>query len=103
MIVKKNFVLVTGLFHRAILMGGSALSEWALTVIPLHYIQLKDEFNCSSDNIINCLQRKRKEDIISAFRKHELYPFENFTPVIDEIIVLNSPAEQMEKYSLFSK
>lgn len=83
--------------------SGSALSPWALTATPLHYIQLQDEFNCSSDDVVDCLQRKRKEDIVSAFEPYELLPFENFTPVVDEIVVLNSPADQMDKYTLFSK
>lgn len=97
-------LIFLGLFHRAILMGGSALSEWVLTAVPLHYIQLAEELKCSSENMINCLQKKRKDDIISAFKSFEVLPFENtFTPVVDEVVVLNSPAEQMEKYSLFSK
>ena len=86
-------------------MAGSALSPWALTETPLHYIQLAGELNCSLENNTNCFQRRRKEDIISAFKKFEMLPFESsFTPVVDEVVVLNSPAEHMEKYSsLFSK
>jgi len=88
-------------------MAGSAISPWALTETPLHYIQLAGELNCSLENNTNCFQRRRKEDIISAFRKSEMFshPFEStFTPVVDEVVVLNSPAEHMEKYnSLFSK
>lgn len=84
-------------------MGGSALSPWALTETPLHYIQLAGELNCSLENNTNCFQKKRKEDIIAAFKKFDVLPFESFTPVVDEVVVLSSPAEHMEKYSLFSK
>ncbi|XP_065212604.1 neuroligin-4, X-linked-like isoform X2 [Planococcus citri] len=102
-----NFLMLSpvaeGLFHRAILMGGTALSEWVLTAVPLHYIHLGEELKCSTENMINCLQRKRKDDIISAFKSSQALPFENtFTPVVDEVIVLQSPAQQMN-HTLFSK
>lgn len=101
--MKIILIIFPGLFHRAILMGGTALSEWVLTAVPLHYIQLAEGLKCSTENMINCLQRKRKDDIISAFKSFETLPFENtFTPVVDEVIVLQSPAQQMN-HTLFSK
>lgn len=81
-------------------MGGSALSSWALTENSVNYISLAEELMCSLEDITNCLQRRRKEDIISAAKKAEI----SFTPVVDEVVVLNSPADHMEKYNtLFSK
>ena len=36
-IYKWQFILSTGLFQRAILMSGSAVSQWALTWDPVKY------------------------------------------------------------------
>lgn len=60
--VTKN--LISGLFHRAILMSGSALSDWAVVKHPTPAtMQVIQGINCplSDDNeeIVQCLRKKR--------------------------------------------
>ncbi len=41
-------VYLAGLFHRAIMMSGSAFSSWALVDDPVHYaVKLAAALNCS--------------------------------------------------------
>nr|XP_040582172.1 neuroligin-4, X-linked-like [Lepeophtheirus salmonis] len=65
-------VVVPGLFHRAILMSGSAMSDWALVNDPVHYaVQLSAHLNCTIPrnmlndhlDIITCLRQKRIKDL----------------------------------------
>ena len=43
-----RFLLVLDLFHRAIMMSGSAFSDWAMVEDPVHYaVKLASSLNCS--------------------------------------------------------
>lgn len=58
------FFLMPGLFHRAILMSGSALSDWALANHPLQStMQVVQGLNCplrdDHEEMLICLRKKR--------------------------------------------
>ena len=59
-----------GLFQRAILMSGTALSPMALSKDPREItLQVIKELNCSSENdtvISNCLKNAKLEDLLNA-------------------------------------
>ena len=59
-----------GLFQRAILMSGTALSPMALSKDPREItLQVIKELNCSADNdtaISNCLKNAKLEDLLNA-------------------------------------
>lgn len=53
-----------GLFHRAILMSGSALSDWAIANRPLQAtMQVVQDLNCplrdENEEMLTCLRKKR--------------------------------------------
>lgn len=87
------------LFHRAIIMSGSALSDWATANTPLHSTtQILNRVNCptTGDNeiILNCLWRKRYQELLKA--KISLPNFATaFGPVVDNHIVPNEPQHLM--------
>ncbi|KAK8724047.1 hypothetical protein OTU49_011416, partial [Cherax quadricarinatus] len=99
-----NFLLMSpvaqgsqGLFHRAILMSGSALSRWAVTWDPYKYtIQVAQALGCprsdDKDALKKCLQMKSVEELLSV---NLLTP--SFTtplgPIIDGVIVKSEPLE----------
>ncbi|RZF39081.1 hypothetical protein LSTR_LSTR006618 [Laodelphax striatellus] len=99
---------VTGLFHRAILMSGTALADWALTKNPMSYtVQVGNSLNCptqeTSEGMSNCLRRKRLSDLMAV--KVGVPPFQTpFGPLIDGTVVPNEPAKLMTTYKhLFSR
>lgn len=67
--------MVRGLFHRAILMSGSAYSSWALVEDPVSFaIKLAKEVNCSipedlnkhHEQIVDCLREVPLDDLFAA-------------------------------------
>lgn len=67
--------MVPGLFHRAILLSGSAFSSWALVEDPVIYaLKLAKEVNCSipedliknHEQIVDCLREVPLEDLYAA-------------------------------------
>lgn len=67
--------VVPGLFHRAILLSGSAFSSWALVEDPVIYaLRLAKEVNCSvpedliknHEQIVDCLRDTPLDDLLSA-------------------------------------
>ncbi|XP_049772512.1 uncharacterized protein LOC126159513 [Schistocerca cancellata] len=93
------------LFQRAILMSGSALSDWALTANPRPVtIQVADALNCPTQNeLLACLRRQSLEDLMAVQVKAA--PFVSpFAPVVDGTSVPNDPEQIMGVYhSLFSR
>ncbi|XP_068230849.1 neuroligin-4, X-linked-like [Palaemon carinicauda] len=76
-----NFLIVSptatgaGLFKRAILMSGSALSSWASVQEPLHYaIEIATQFGCTIpkdlyhqyENLLQCLRKVPVKEIIKV-------------------------------------
>lgn len=67
--------MVPNLFHRAILLSGSAFSSWALVEDPVVYaLKLAKEVNCSipddlvknHEQIVDCLREAPLEDLYAA-------------------------------------
>lgn len=67
--------MVPGLFHRAILLSGSAFSSWALVEDPVIYaLKLAKEVNCSipedliknHEQIVDCLREVPLDDLYAA-------------------------------------
>ncbi|KAJ8733618.1 hypothetical protein PYW07_014169 [Mythimna separata] len=105
-----NFLMLSpisnGLFHRAILMSGSALSDWAMTKDPTPYtLQVAQSLGCnpSSKNMMDCLQKKP----LSEIKKVQILAREFETPlgpVVAGSFIPNEPSKTMESYpNLLSK
>lgn len=67
--------MVPGLFHRAILLSGSAFSSWALVEDPVLYaLKLAKEVNCTipedliknHEQIVDCLREVPLEELYST-------------------------------------
>lgn len=67
--------MVPGLFHRAILLSGSAFSSWALVEDPVIYaLKLAKEVNCTipedliknHEQIVDCLREVPLEELYST-------------------------------------
>ena len=58
------------LFHRAILMSGSALSPWAMIPDPVHVtVRLAKALNCSMSNdgvLLECLRSKSVHELVNV-------------------------------------
>ncbi|XP_067014007.2 uncharacterized protein [Anabrus simplex] len=96
---------VQGLFHRAILMSGTALSDWALTRNPIDYtIQVAHALNCpATAELLTCLRKKRLKEIMNI-TVHASQFITPFGPVVDGNTVPNEPKPLMGKYNdLFSR
>ena len=101
--------VVPGLFHRTILMSGSALSSWATVGTPAHYaLQFGKALNCTGalpenikyhepenlpsneefDNMVNCLKNKSIQELneVNIEAPRFLYAF---GPSVDGIVIQN--------------
>ncbi|KAG8233578.1 hypothetical protein J437_LFUL000989, partial [Ladona fulva] len=110
-----NFLLVSpvargadGLFHRAILMSGTALGDWALTSHPVKStIQVAEALNCAlvdrNDELAACLRRKELMELMRVRVAGSRYD-PPFGPVVDGSVVPNEPRQLMGVYrDLFSR
>ncbi|XP_053671850.1 uncharacterized protein LOC128722056 [Anopheles nili] len=102
-----NFLMVSpvakGLFHRAILMSGSALSDWALTQHPLQStMQVLQGLNCplngENDEVAACLRRKRYSEILGVKTASPQFSTQ-FGPIVDGLVIPNMPHKVMGQYS----
>ncbi|KPJ19593.1 Neuroligin-4, Y-linked [Papilio machaon] len=105
-----NFLMLSpisnALFHRAILMSGSALSDWAMTRDPAQYtLQVAQGLGCNptSKHMMTCLQNKPLSDI----KKVQILAREFETPLGPSVagyFVPNEPEKTMESFpNLLSK
>ncbi|XP_071440395.1 neuroligin-4, X-linked [Hetaerina americana] len=99
-----------GLFHRAILMSGTALGDWALTASPLKStIQVAEALNCPlrerDDELAACLRRKRLAELMRVRVGGSSSRYDPpFGPVVDGSVVPNEPMKLMGVYrDLFSR
>lgn len=97
-----------GLFQRAILMSGSALSDWAITTHPIRStLQVTQGLNCpltdNQDEVLSCLHRKRYAEILNVKVGGSEFSTQ-FGPVIDGLVIPNEPHVVMGQYAdLFSR
>ncbi|XP_058821517.1 neuroligin-1 [Topomyia yanbarensis] len=102
-----NFLMVSpvakGLFHRSILLSGSALSDWALTQHPLQStMQVLQGLNCplngDNDEVAACLRRKRYSEILNVKIASPQFST-RFGPIVDGLVIPNTPHKVMGQYS----
>nr|XP_022919019.1 uncharacterized protein LOC111427894 [Onthophagus taurus] len=92
------------LFQRAILMSGSALSDWALATNPSDVMQsVAKALGCGLDqeSLINCLRKKRLYDVLDAVPPVSQYET-RFGPVVDGRVIPDSPEKMMKSDILSS-
>lgn len=94
-----KYILISGLFQRVILQSGSALCPWALAKDAVsHARKLAQSMNCStrdSMKLIDCLRKKRLEDIMSVDIQAPDH-LSAFGPTIDGIVLPKSPMYLMQ-------
>ena len=98
--------MAKGLFHRAIMSSGSALSPWGMATDPIGYSRrLAARLGCPDDLdrnsiMVDCLRGKTTAELISAefdSPKHLV----NLGPTVEGIVIPNDPASLMEAYSSY--
>ncbi|XP_064550742.1 uncharacterized protein Nlg1 isoform X1 [Drosophila montana] len=104
-----NYLMVSpvasGLFHRAILMSGSAMSDWAASNQSLQLtMQIANALDCplgdheEDDALLDCLRQRRYQDIL-----HIPTSFQQFStslgPIVDGHVIPNQPYKVMGHYT----
>lgn len=98
-----------GLFHRAILMAGSALSDWALATNVLQTTaQVIQATNCpmvdgDNEELLKCLRNKTVAELMAV--KVPVSEFSTrFGPIIDGLVVPNAVHKVMgQSNDIFSR
>jgi carboxylesterase type B len=89
------YCMISGLFHRAILLSGSALSSWALVEQPVTYaLRLARQLNCSlpadtrrdHERIVDCLRAAPLDALVRADVTPPAY-MSAFGPSIDGVVI----------------
>ncbi|XP_057369904.1 neuroligin-4, X-linked-like isoform X3 [Daphnia carinata] len=93
----------SGLFHRAILMSGTALADWAVAENPLRYtLQAAQQVDCPlaerDDELAACLRFKRVTELMNVRLQAPLYA-SPLAPLVDGIVVPNEPRQSMKTYN----
>lgn len=93
-------ILVKGLFHRAILMSGSAMSDWAISNHPLQAtMQVLQSLECpmreDNDEMLSCLRKKRYQDILKVRVASPEFTT-TFGPIVDNLYIPNEPQKMMQ-------
>lgn len=112
--------VVPKLFHRAVLMSGSALSPWATVDNPTHYaLKFGRELNCTGnltmvtetgrrrgpltkpsnkdlDEMVNCLKEKPLEELQAVHISAPQFLYA-FGPSVDGIVIKNDYRREMRK------
>lgn len=94
--------MVPGLFHRAILLSGSAYSSWALVEDPVIYaLKLAKEVNCTipddliknHEQIVDCLRDAELDDLYSAYIQSPSF-LTTFGPSVDGVVIRTGLSSQ---------
>lgn len=104
-----NFLMISpisrGLFHRAILMSGSALSDWALNYNPQQItMQVAKKLNCPIEDskLGECLRQKSYHEIMNvSVNAPEFLTI--FGPIVDGLVVPSDPNQVMADSESFSR
>lgn len=104
-----NFLMISpiarGLFHRAILMSGSALSDWALNYNPQHItMQVAKKLNCPIEDskLGECLRQRPYQEIMNVTVTAPEF-LTIYGPIVDGLVVPSDPNEVMENSDSFSR
>lgn len=109
-----NFLMVSpvakGLFHRAILMAGSALSDWALASnVQQTTLKVVEEMNCplmadnDNEDLLKCLRNKTFNELM-AVKVPESQFSTRFGPIIDGLVIPNAVHKVMgQSNEIFSR
>ncbi|CAG2169935.1 unnamed protein product [Oppiella nova] len=105
-----NFLMLSpmarGLFHRAIMQSGSALSPWAIASDAVtHSRNLAKALRCPDEPdknsvMVDCLRQRSIDDIIAVDLRVPTH-LTAFGPVIDGIVIPNDPAILMSDMNSF--
>uniref|UniRef100_A0A8C9WF28 Neuroligin 3a n=1 Tax=Scleropages formosus TaxID=113540 RepID=A0A8C9WF28_SCLFO len=89
-----------GLFHRAIIQSGSALSSWAVNYQPVKYTRLlAEKVGCNvldTLDMVDCLRRKSARELVEQDIQPARYHVA-FGPVIDGDVIPDDPEILMEQ------
>lgn len=92
--------LSPGLFHRAIIQSGSALSSWAVNYQPVKYTRmLAERVGCNvldTLDMVSCLQKKSAKELVEQDIQAARYRVA-FGPVIDGDVIPDDPEILMEQ------
>lgn len=100
------YYYVSGLFHRAILLSGSALSSWALVEDPVSFaVRLARQVNCSlpedlyrdHENIVDCLRDIPLEELLRADVSAPTY-LSAFGPSVDGVVIKTDFQKELLTY-----
>lgn len=92
--------MVRGLFHRAIIQSGSALSPWTIASNGVKYAREVSSFlGCPAEakkyhQMVDCLRRKSVDDLLSAEPVSPSY-LSTFGPTIDSATIKSDPFNAM--------
>lgn len=106
-----NFLMISptvmpGLFHRSILLSGSALSSWALVEDPVNYaVKLAREVNCTipddvakdHEAIVDCLRETPLEQLLQADVAPPAF-LSAFGPSVDGVVIKTDFAKELVTY-----
>ncbi|KAG8261016.1 neurexin protein binding [Homalodisca vitripennis] len=94
---------LSGLFHRAILLSGSALSSWALVEDPVYFaVRLARQVNCSvpedllrdNEDIVDCLRDVPLQELLKADTSAPSY-LSAFGPSVDGVVIRTDFREEL--------
>uniref|UniRef100_A0A667X323 Neuroligin 3a n=1 Tax=Myripristis murdjan TaxID=586833 RepID=A0A667X323_9TELE len=89
-----------GLFHRAIIQSGSALSSWAVNYQPVKYTRLlAEKVGCNvldTLDMVDCLRKKNSRELVEQDIQPARYHVA-FGPVIDGDVIPDDPEILMEQ------
>uniref|UniRef100_A0AAY4ES20 Carboxylesterase type B domain-containing protein n=1 Tax=Denticeps clupeoides TaxID=299321 RepID=A0AAY4ES20_9TELE len=89
-----------GLFHRAIIQSGSALSSWAVNYQPVKYTRmLAEKVHCNvldTQDLVLCLQKRSYRELVEQDIQPARYHVA-FGPVIDGDLIPDDPEVLMEQ------
>uniref|UniRef100_A0A1I8NXI0 Carboxylesterase type B domain-containing protein n=1 Tax=Stomoxys calcitrans TaxID=35570 RepID=A0A1I8NXI0_STOCA len=102
-----NYLMISpvasGLFHRAILMSGSAMSDWSATNHSMQLtMQIAHGLNCplndDNEEMLSCLRQKRYQDILKIPTSLSQFST-SLGPIVDGHVIPNQPYKVMGQYT----
>ncbi|KAI5694242.1 hypothetical protein M8J75_013367 [Diaphorina citri] len=102
-----NFLMISptvmpGLFHKAVLLSGSALSSWALVEDPVHFaVQLASQLNCTvpdihadHESLVDCLRDVPLSRLMAADTGAPSF-LSAFGPSVDGVVIKSNFQQEL--------